>query len=170
MKNKISIVLGVIAIAVGFSGILAYLTDADSAVNKATIGGNRIEIIEDFDPPSEITPGVSFTKNVKVSNIGPSSCFVRIKAVFADEKMSEYCEIDWNTTDWVKSGSDGYYYYPVAIAEGESTPSLFTMVKIKDDAPSSALEGFDIIIYAESYQSEGYDDYLSAWEGYKANK
>ena len=50
-------------------GIRAYLTDADEAENVSIIGGNSIEIIEDFTPPAEINPGTSFTKDVTVLNL-----------------------------------------------------------------------------------------------------
>lgn len=171
VKNKVSIVLGVVVFAVGFSGILAYLTDADSAVNKATIGGNSIEIVEEFNPPKDIAPGTSFTKDVKVSNIGSSSCYVRIKAVFEDSHMEQYCDIDWNDTVWVFD--DGYWYYPKVLLGGSITPSLFTTVTIKDDTPGSKLTSFNIIVYAESVESNqgnGFTSYEQAWQNYHKNK
>ena len=43
-------------------GMIAYLTDAETAVNEVSVGKNEIEIEEDFDPPDEIPPGASFPK------------------------------------------------------------------------------------------------------------
>lgn len=149
--------------------ICAYLTDADVATNKMRIGGNHIQITEDFEPPKEVIPGVSFKKNVQIKNLGPSDCYVRVKAVFSDSDMGKYCEVDWNTTDWIYNEMNGYYYYNHSIVKGESSTSLFTTITIKEDTPETAIKDFEIIIYAESYQSEGFDTYIEAWEYYNKN-
>jgi len=154
-KSKyVLILLSVLILgALGITGIYAYLTDADTAENKVTIGGNNIKIVEEFNPPSELKPGVSFTKNVKVSNEGPVDCFVRIKAVFSDSDMEKYSIVDWNVYDedtnpdgdWIYNEEDGYYYYPdiiyaPVVSDGEekeeegksiSTTPLFENVTIK---------------------------------------
>ena len=48
-----------------------------------------------------------------------------------------------------------------------STSSLMKTVKIADDAHLDELEDFDIIVYSESVQSDGYTDaqYLEAFKG-----
>lgn len=157
--------------------IYAYLTDADRTDNIAVIGGNRIEIIEEFDPPKELTPGISFKKDVSITNIGLSDCFIRIKAVFTDNQMEDLCTVDYNHTYWVYDSEDGYWYYPLAISQGEKTESLFTTVTINSGANedenaiiSALIKDFDILIYAESYQSEGFSSYKAAWNHYHRNK
>lgn len=173
-KYMFLIIIATVCILIaGCFGINAYLTDGDKADNELVVGSNYIEIVEEFEPPSELVPGMEIKKNVKVENTGLSDCYVRIKAVFDNNHMEQYCEIDWNDNNWIYSSTDGYWYYPNAIANDESTPSLMTTVKIKDDAPEYAMKDFDIIIYAESIESrqaEGFDDYEQAWANYQKNK
>lgn len=177
-KTKyILFLLGVVVLAVFITeGITSYLSDADSAGNKITIGGNNIKIEEEFNPPSELLPGVSFTKDVKVTNEGPNSCYVRIKAVFTDSDMEKFCDVDWNiysennVNGWIYNEEDGYYYYPASLAVSEKSPSLFTTITMKENASAKDFKDFDILIYAESYQADGFDNYEEAWEHYHRNK
>lgn len=184
-NNKFAIILScVLALAVCITGVVAYLADADWANNHLMIGGNRITVEEGFIPPPALEPGVSFTKNVRVKNTGLSDCYVRVMAVFTTSDMEKYCEVDWNTTDWVYNSEDNYWYYPQSISEGNKTPSLFTKVTIKEFydfdgngtededeiIPESIMQDFDIIVYAESYQSEGFSEYQAAWANYQKNK
>ena len=184
-NKKLTVILAcVLVLSLCSVGVAAYMTDADSARNKLVVGGNRIEIEEGFIPPPELKPGVSFTKNVRVKNVGASDCYVRVMAVFNTSDMEKYCEVDWNTTDWSYNSEDNYWYYPNSISQGEKTPSLFTKVKVKEyydfngngtiedseTIPQSIIEDFDIIVYAESYQSADFSDYREAWAHYQVNK
>lgn len=185
MKQRFAVVLaGILVFALCMTGIVAYLVDTASARNDFVIGGNRIEIEEGFIPPPELKPGISFTKNVKIKNVGPTDCYARVMAVFTTSDMEKYCEVDWNTEDWIYNAEDNYWYYPEAISTGEKTPSLFTKVTIKEsydfngdgtigadeNVPESLITDFDIIVYAESYQSGEYANYQDAWVHYQANK
>lgn len=151
-------------------GVYSYLSDKDTHSNKISIGGVNTEVVEDFDPPKKLEPGTSFTKDVKVKNLGPSDCYIRIKAVFTDSDMGDRCTVDFNTDDFIYHEDDGYYYYPKALKDGESTPSLFTKVTLSDEIPPEEIKDFDILIYSEAYQSEGFDFYKDAWEYYHRNK
>jgi hypothetical protein len=151
-------------------GLYAYYTDGDSASNQFTIGGSNVEVVENYQPPKELIPGVSFTKEVSVKNLGPSSAYVRIKAVFTTSDMAQWCTVDWNTEDFIYNEADNFWYYTKALEEGESTPNLFNSVTLSEDIPESAIEAFDILIYTEAYQSTGFDDYQAAWDYYVINK
>ena len=151
------------------AGILAYLAYMDRAGNRFVVGGVNTEIVEEFKPPKVIMPGTVIPKDVKVKSHGPSACYVRVLAVFADSDMGQYCAVDWNTKDWVKQ-ADGYYYYVKPIAEGESTTSLFTQIKVKDDTPEAVIKDVDMIVYAESYQADGYSSWQEAWNDYQINR
>lgn len=148
----------------------AYLSDADTVKNTATIGSGNISIVEDFNPPPNITPGTTYTKNVRIENDGPSDCFVRVKAVFTDSDIGDYCEVDWNDADWVYNSEDGYYYYPNLMEAGDITESLFTTVKIKNTIPQDNLKSFDILVYAESCPTKTFTDYQEAWDDFQINK
>ena len=171
--EKIGIlVLCVIAVAlVGRYGILAFLADADAARNQLSIGSLQTKITENFDPPPDINPGISFKKQVAVKNIGDSDCYVRVKILFSDSRMEQYCTVDYDITgSWVYSASDGYWYYLQPIASGESTVPVCDKVTINASAPSSALDAFDIIAYQESCQAGNCSDYTEAWMNYLKNQ
>ena len=174
MKNKkmimtiLFIILVVLITAV--TGIYALFTDKETRSNTMTVGYNNIEIIEDFQPPEEIKPGISFKKDVKVKNTGNCSCYFRVKAVFTNCDMMNYCHIDFNNNNFDYNESDGYYYYKEKINVGDISYSLFTTVSIDENSEQSDLKDFDILIYAESYQSDGFDNYSSAWQNFQQNK
>lgn len=150
--------------------ISAYFTDNDIETNSVSVGYNDIQVVEDFEPPKELAAGISFTKDVKVQNTGTVDCFVRVKALFTNSDMEQYCEVNYDTINWAYNDSDGYYYLINSVSVNEFSPSLFTTVKIKDDVESTEIKDFDILIYAESYQAYGYDTYQSAWSDFYKNK
>lgn len=169
MKKKIKwiIPIALLLISASIMGIWAYLTSHDKATNKITYGGVTVKIEEVFEPPSLLEPGTSFTKDVKVKNLGPSDAYVRVFAVFSDSEMEEYCTVDWNTTDFVYNTEDGYWYYKHKLsAEGDAsiTTSLFTTVTVSDEIPEDKIKDFEILVYAEGFQSEGFETYEEAWE------
>ena len=185
MVKKLGRVIAIISISIAsiilIGGIVASLIDSDRANNTVIVGGNRIEIIEDFSPPERLEPGVEFKKDVSVTNVGLSDCYVRIKAVFTDSDMEKYCIVDWNTDDFEYNADDNFYYYKKELKQNETTESLFTTVSIKttydsdgdgtDEAISvDEMKDFDILVYAESYQSRGFSNYKEAWKHYRRNK
>jgi hypothetical protein len=168
-------------------GAQANLSDKDNITNNANVGSVNTEIIEDFAPPEELMPGIDFTKNVSVKNVGPSACFIRIKAVFTDSDMEKLCSVLWNTTDFEYNTQDGFWYYKSVLHNGETTSSLFQKVSIltemEDGTPitKDMMKDFDILVYMESYQAECNDNsyeldengyfanYQDAWDKYQTN-
>lgn len=170
-RRKIMTIGLCMSLVVAFTAFVgAYMSDADQLRNQISIGGSSIDIVEEFDPPKELTPGVSFTKNVSVINNGPNACYVRVLAVFTDSDMGDYCTVDWNTTDWVYNSEDGYWYYINPVADSTATTSLFTTITLSGDIPESSINSFDMLVYAECYQADGFDDYEAAWAHYHVNK
>ena len=169
-KPKLAIVLAALACILCVGGISAYLISQDQKVNQVTVGECKIKVVEEFTPPEELKPGISFTKDVKAVNLGPNDSYVRIKAVFTDGNMKNYCSVNYNTTDFDYNEKDWYYYYKNVLKDGEKTPSLFTTVSIAQDAPQAELKDFDILVYTENYQSEGFASYSEAWAHFKKNK
>ena len=79
------------------------------------------------------------------------------------------------TNGWIK-GNDGYFYYNVPVAPGESTPTLFTDIKTTF-ARSEDIQQHEIIVYAESVQVENYNgdtpigfNYSTAWNEFLGRK
>lgn len=147
-------------------GIWAYFTGRNSMKNTIILGGVTVEVVETFEPPEVLEPGTSFTKDVKVQNLGPSDAYIRVFAVFSDSEMEEYCTVDWNTTDFIYNETDGYWYYTKKLmAEGNAsiTSSLFTTVTLSNEIPEDKIKDFEILIYAEGFQAEGFETYEDAW-------
>lgn len=150
-------------------GMIAYLADAETAVNEMSVGKNEIEIEEDFDPPDEIPPGASFPKKVQIRNVGKGNCYVRTKVLFSRSDMEELATIDWNTQDWTYNRQDGYYYYRDPLAENALSEPLMNEVSISASADPAQLASFDIIVYAESVQCGNFTDYQDAWSDFMKN-
>lgn len=94
MKNKTKTILCTLAVAgvIGTSGILAYLTDNDSATNKFTVGKVDIDLVEDTwdnatdtdgdevpDFAEEITANQTIEKDPKIQNIGKNDAYVYLE-------------------------------------------------------------------------------------------
>lgn len=168
-KKRILLLLLEIFGLLAIGGIVAYFTSGDTADNLITIGSNEIEIVEEFDPPDELTPNSTFHKDVKFENTGESPCYIRVAVKFTDMDIGKYCSMDYNPK-WVE-GTDGYWYYPDLVNPGEQTESLFTTVTI-GDVPVETITGFDIIVYGESVQCLGdvSGTYEETWATYQKNK
>jgi len=172
-KTKQSTLVLAIVVAmmliISCTGALAFLTGTDSIENEWKIGYVDVELDENFRAPDELEPGLSFTKDVKAVNNGPNDAYVRIKVIFSDGDMEKASKLDYNTTDF-ELNNDGYWYYKKILQSGEKTESLFTTVTISEDVEKEDLKDFDIQVYLEAYQSEGFDNYKAAWEHFHTNK
>ena len=170
VNKKKGIIVAAVLSLLCIGGIAAYLTTATKITNTITVGYNEVEIVEDFTPPIEMKPGVSFQKEVAVSNTGPVDCFVRVLSLFSRSDMEDLCDVNYNTQDWEYNETDQYWYYKHSLKAGETTEPLFDTVKIHDDASEAAIKAFDIIVYAESYQDSGeFSNYQVAWEHFQIN-
>ena len=61
------------------SGICAYFTDTDSAVNNFTVGEVKIDLDEPSfptPPPEDVPPGGEVEKDPQVENTGKNSAYV----------------------------------------------------------------------------------------------
>ena len=84
MKNskKIAIATCAICAVMSVSGICAYFTDTDSAVNNFTVGEVKIDLDEPSfptPPPEDVPPGGEVEKDPQVENTGKNSAYVFIK-------------------------------------------------------------------------------------------
>ena len=150
------------------AGIAAYFVTGHVRVNPVTVGGSHIRIDEEFIP-EPIVPGKRIRKKVSIHNEGPNACYVRARVLFSDSDMGQYSDIDWDLSDWIYDGSEEYYYYQKPIAPGEDTSCLMTGIYIQPDTPEDEIKNVDVIVYAESYQADGFQDYEEAWKDYSKN-
>lgn len=157
-KKKLAVLLAVFLLAGAVtSGIYAYLSAKDSRVNRLTFGQNVIETEEEFPTPDP-RPGDSIEKKVRVKNTGDVPCFVRTRILFSNGDAEGVSILELNTTDWTERQEDGYHYYKHILPVGKNSADLLTAVKIADSARLEELKDFQIIVYSESVQSEGYEE------------
>lgn len=62
----------------GIGGTLAYFTAEDGADNVFTMGYVDIELEEDFEQESELTPGMDVGKEVWINNTGSTKAYARV--------------------------------------------------------------------------------------------
>ena len=102
MKKKTKAILCAASIigVVGISGILAYLTDSDSAINKFTVGNVDIDLVEEQwdeaddenkngipDYAEDIAPGTTIVKDPKVKNVGETDAYIFLKVKVPADKV-----------------------------------------------------------------------------------
>lgn len=179
MKKKI-LALAVIAMltSVIASGTLAYYTAEERAHNVITSGGVGIELVEktkdangaEVDFPKEeisnVMPGTSVSKIVKVKNNGSADAWIRV-GVEASIKDANGEELPLNVGDsnepvmvyeildgWYQ-GDDGYYYFENSVAVNEFTEILFKEVCF-NSAMGNEYQNCtaNIIISAQAVQSD----------------
>ena len=152
-KQILFVLLAIGVNVAGFTGISAYLTSMDSALNTMTVGHNTIGILEEFIPPDRLEPGAVIAKKVNIENTGGTPCAVRVSAEFSKSDMEALASLDVDTDHWEKK-SDGYYYYKDILDTGDITYTLFNAVTIAGEAEESQMKDFEIMIYAESVNAE----------------
>lgn len=136
----------------------AYLRAQEQQENHITIGENEIRIREKFQKPSTWHFSTTYDKKVYIQNTGTVPCYLRVFAVVSNADIP--AQMDLNTTAW-KKGKDGYYYYKDIVAPEHKTAALFQHVQITE--ADIKQEAFQIIVYAESVQAQGYEDSEAAF-------
>ena len=94
----------------------------------------------------------------ETSVIGTLSITVPKQKAILDSSYSNYF-----------NSEDEFYYYKVPIEMNEHTSYLMTQIKISKDIPAHCVKDAEFIVYAESYQAEGFSNYQEAWENYQLN-
>lgn len=164
MKKVIGMI-GVLILGFGIMAMYGILTAKDRSVNTITNGDNEIQIVETYEPPKEIVPGQTITKNVSIKNTGMATCYVRAKVLLSNEELLPYLHFDYQNA-WI-SGSDGYFYYSEPLSSGMCTSPLFTKVVIgseSDEAILQELKQLSIDVYVESCQKGNAKEYGEAWK------
>lgn len=194
MKTKIkNIVIACALVAViAVGGVFAYLTDADHAVNRFTVGAVDIVLDEPhFDPEAakNLEPGAVVAKDPLIRNTGSNAAYVYLKisvpkdtirttnpdgsvnAAALVELLSYTANTGWTLfhTDTTTSTTENYYYYQydAVLAVGASTGTLFDSVTLVnfvegDIAGGTELE-MDIDAYAIQSDIDGITGPADAW-------
>ena len=140
-----------------------------SVVNTFTAESQpSLSIIETVTEDSENEGYILKKENVTVKNSADYSVFIRAAVVItwqdADGKVyttvpsdeKDY-SITFNTTDWTKDTTDGYWYYKEAVAGNASTSALITSCEPLKAAPVNGYT-LHVNIISQSIQSAGTTD------------
>ena len=137
------------------SMVYAYLIDRQETVNRIKIVENKTHIEEEFDPPTDPGPGSVIKKKPCIVNDSVIPVYVRVRVVFSNLDAQAQCEPLKIKDSW-KTGEDGYYYYQKQLQPGLRTDTVFDNIVIKNTVKKENLVPFDMLVYEESVQSEGF--------------
>lgn len=172
---------GCLAVLFAAGGTAAFLTFSDRTENLITVGQNTTRIVEEFpDPtPVPIEENPEYRKKVTAVNAAEGKngsqveCYVRMAVGYSHSDISRGVILNGlDTENWVLA-EDGYYYFIKPLKEGESTTPLFTSFRIDSSKVNTEylelIPEFEIQIYEESVQAEGFADYKQAWAAYQVS-
>ena len=81
--------------------------------------------------------------------------YIRVKVAFSSGEAQAQCEPLLINSNW-KTGKDEYYYYQKKLLPGERTETVFDNIVIKNTVKKEEMVPFDILVYEESVQAEGF--------------
>ena len=159
MRNKALLILsaGLLLNLLCFTMVSAFSISKATAVNTFTVGDNKIEINEVFEPPVQIEEGDEIRKEVAVTNTGRTPCSVRLFVVPDDMDIMNKIAIDFDSVSWEGDGA-GFYYYKHLLLPGERTENLFSKVDIH-----SGTDGFCLCVYGESRTALAGQTWSDVW-------
>ena len=157
MKRKWIFLALLFCLTAGITGsaVYAYLIDQKMKVNQVKIAENRTHIEEEFDPPEDPQPGQIIKKKPCIVNDGDIPVYVRVLVEFSNSAAMDQLEPLSINEHW-KKGEDGYFYYQEKVLPRKNTETLFDNIVIKNTVKKEDLVPFDILVYEESIQAEGF--------------
>ena len=174
-KKKGLVIVSGISVLTLLGGTLAYFTTTTNIANKFKSGLYQNEIIENFESPSNWTPGTVTNKEIIVKNTGNIPMAVRAsyteKWINAKGEELSLKDLDNNQiaiinfgSDWVKD-KDGYYYYgskenKTLLDSNKVTTSFINSVKFNEKVKASLNESISEDGKTVTYTStgDGYDN------------
>lgn len=100
-------------------GTFAWFTSNDRTVNKfeGGVGGNDVEIVEDFTPPTDWQPGQEVKKEVGILNSGLYNSFVRVSLEGTLQKLKpvtggEFGKLSSDPANITGKSKEEIYVYP----------------------------------------------------------
>lgn len=149
------------ALVIGLT--FAFFTSTDTKVNTLSVGSNECQIINTFnadDLPQNITKGTVVPMKISVLNTG-CEAYVRIFVDISDESLKDKMTIDYNN-GWNKgyalAGKWCWWYYGDPVEAGDITENFCESITFNADLTAEERENLEIIIYAETLQTAGFDD------------
>ncbi len=191
-KALILSLCAILLVATSVLGTMAYLTSQDSVTNTFTVGKVNITLDEtdvDSAPGSSgpsrdqsnayhLIPGSTYTKDPIIHVRGDSeSCYVFVKvendlaAFEAPTTADGYTNIAGQILDngWLSlTGVANVYYKPYVKGQAETDLTVFTELKIADEANDvsgwGAIDGKTITVTGYAVQAENFADAKAAWD------
>ena len=157
MKKRWMIFVLACCLTAGITGsvVYAYLIDQKETVNQIRILENTTHIEEEFEPPDEVKPGQVIKKKPCIANDSGFPVFIRARVIFSNDRGEAQCQPLEIADSW-KKGEDGYYYYQKKVLSGQRTDVIFDKIVINNTVKKDELVSFDILVYEESVQAEGF--------------
>ena len=167
-KKILSILIAAFAIIIT-GGVIAYLTDTDTATNTFTVGSVSIELTEanwNATNAQNVTPGQVINKDPAITNTGNNSAYVYLKveepivalsaggsaSLISYTKNSGWTQLSTNTASGIKTT---VFYYNNALAAGTSTSKLFNNVTVAEFDQSTVNGSKNVVVTAYAIQSTG---------------
>ena len=146
-------------LTVGITGSIAYayLIDKNETVNQVRFVDmeNKTHIEEEFETPEDVDPGQIIKKKPCIFNDSEIPVYVRAMVSFSNSAAQELCEPISINKDW-KEREDGYCYYQKKLGSKERTNTIFDNIVIKNTIKKEEIIPFDVLVYEESVQAEGF--------------
>ena len=186
MNKKLISICALIAMAalVIAGASMAYFSDTiETNGNVLTSGNVDISISENVTCGTGIpfTPGTSVLRELKITCVGESGAYVRIKTE-SENNLFTFAFVPADNPDWVDSGN-GVYAYTKALSKDKSisitvSMSLNAGVTYDSDNDKYVLDGSKFTkdellgaykITAEAIQTTGFDTYDAAFAALDSN-
>ena len=186
-RKMILIASLLLSVVMATTGTLAYLTDTATKTNTFTLGNVKIDLEEpswNDDEEHVLYPGAEIAKDPYIKNIGRFPAYVWM-TVEMPKAIFECIDIGALGSGWSNGGSepvkneDGdvtsyittLKYAGAQLAAGESTPSAFNIVKLRDSVTNEAFmalpETFDIVVNAYAIEANAeFESFESAYAAY----
>lgn len=168
--KKYQIVLAVLAVMLvlcsSIGGALAYFSDRD-------IDQEILPIIIDNIPTIDERFDADGNKIVTIQNQGTAPVFMRFKVEASEIVKVSMSGSNWGTPESIGLEADGYLYYTVPLAAGETASELTVTVTLptyaNEEAAHKAGEEAHVAVLYESVPAiftgtAGTPDFLTAWE------
>lgn len=196
LNRKWMLVLAlVLSVAMATGGTLAYLTDRDTVENTFTMGNVDIEVDENYEPDSELNPGVEVEKEAGIKNVHNTSDAWVWMTVSVPNELKDYVELTW-LSDEIKAEAEANVVtgvhpdytsyvvkYPKKLAPGKSTPDYLQGVTLSNKvdyqdgkyvviengeikATFNSLDDLKIIVDGFAMQTEGFKTVEEAYSAY----
>ena len=175
IKKKIICIAATLALVAVLSvGVtLAAFKASVETTNTLTFGNVHVDLVDVYTKPEKgVVPGQTVEKIVYAQNTGSNMQYVRLKLTKSwwedgQERKDldpSYIELNFvNPDKWIL-GEDGYYYYQLPLAAGQTAENLiesFSLPKAWDMKGYTELDGH-IDAFAEAVQYENFKPQLNA--------